>query len=218
MNHQRKAFIDNLGDDWFERNKGDFGRVNEDPVEKLIDQFKLLGPEHAVLEVGCSNGWRMKGYAKKYGCLIFGVDPSEKAIADANHDGFRVGTADNMPFNDSSMSCVILGFVMWALDPSDWFKAVAEVDRVLKDGGLVIIHDRFAARPVRRGYPERDDIFGYSYDFKNLWLGHPGYQQIAEAAGVYPGTATIEGAVMLRKAYEHCILHCQEPPAKEEKK
>lgn len=209
MTLQGDAYRDGLGDDWYRRNKNDLGKTETDPVMELISR---VNPKaiNSILEVGCSNGWRLKRLREKRQSLwICGIDPSKEAIADAKEgrDGlFHVGTATKLPWEADTFDCVIMGFCMWALDPQEWFMAVAESDRVLKDDGLLIIHDRFTARPIKKGYPDRDDIFGYAYDWAKLWTAHPSYRELAEAMGVYPGTLTIEGAIMLQKRLDFGIL------------
>ena len=58
-----------------------------------------------------------------------------------------------------------------------WF--VSEGDRVLKDGGFLIIHD-FAetTQPFARPYEHREGILSYHLDFAKLWLAHPLYHMV----------------------------------------
>lgn len=200
MNPQRGAYLDGLGDDWLHRNRDDLGK-RPDPLRGLLKHLNVNGINHA-LEVGCSNGWRLKGLKEDLSCNIYGIDPSKDAIKEAAEDGsgdFWVGTAELLPFPAASMDLVVMGYCLWAMDPRDWLPAVAESDRVLKDGGLLAIIDRYSARPTRKAYPDRNDVFGYAYDWKKLWLGHPAYVEISEAMWTYADTLTVEGAVLMQK-------------------
>lgn len=210
MNHQRDAYLEDVGNDWLKRNEPDLGK-NGDPVLELL---KIINPPmENILEVGCSNGWRLAGIRKEYPhAKVFGIDPSSDAVDAARANGIPavVTTADNLPLQDGSMNVVIMGFCLWAIDPSDWMQAAAEADRVLKDGGCLVIMDRYAARPIRRQYPGRPDIYGYAYDWAKLWLSHPAYAVIGEGMVINPDTLTIEGAVMLRKDIYSRILTVRE--------
>lgn len=222
MSKQREAYLNGLGDNWYYRNKESLGGKTDDPVEKLLSMVEH-GNLKTILEVGCANGWRM-AKLKREGLEVFGIDPSKAGISEARKTieyntekadfNFQVGTADYLPWPDGMFDCVIMGFCMWAMAPEDWFPAVSESDRVLKNGGLLIIHDRFSARPIKRLYPESEDeeMFQYSYDWKKLWLSHPGYTEVAEAMGVWPGTTSIEGAVMLHKDLYTRLLRGQNNP------
>jgi SAM-dependent methyltransferase len=206
---QKEAYKASLGDNWLRRNKKDLG-VNQDPVEALFNA-RVPSTIKKVLEVGCSNGWRLKRLKEK-GYDVYGIDPSAEGIFEARRDvgdNFAVGTADNMLWPDGYFDCVIMGFCLWAMAPEDWLPAVAESDRVLRDGGYLIIHDRFSSRPMRRPYPygDMEGMYQYSYDWKKLWLAHPAYTEAAEALGVHPRSTSIEGAVMLQKDVYSRILN-----------
>lgn len=212
MTEQRDAYLNGLGDDWFARNKPDLGE-NADSLLMLLTRL-TVGPMDKILEVGCANGWRVKGIKTAFGGEIYGIDPSEAAIKAANADEmgtFKVGTADDLPYEDGSMALVMMSYCMWALDPRDWFVAVAESDRVLKEGGLLAIIDRYSARPIRKSYPNRPDVFGYAYDWKKLWLCHPAYSEISEALAVYPDTLTVEGTCLLQKNTFRKIMTAKGP-------
>ena len=212
MNKQREGYINGLGDNWLQRNKKNLGN-NDDPVGAMFGIFKPDAVKK-VLEVGCSNGWRLKRLKEK-GYEVYGIDPSTNGIMEAREttdlgaDNFCIGTADKLPWPDKEFDCVIMGFCLWAIAPEDWLQVAAETDRVLRDGGAIIIHDRFSARPIRRPLPEggMPEMYQFTYDWKKLWLSHPAYIEVAEALGVYPGTTSIEGAVMLQKNMGGRILN-----------
>ena len=213
MTEQREAYLNGLGDDWFSRNKDDLGK-NADSLMSLLKYLKV-GPMERILEVGCANGWRGKGVKAAFGGELYGIDPSAAAINEAGADNvgtYEVGTADKLPYSTGSMSLVIMSYCMWAIDPREWLAVVAETDRVLKEGGLLAIIDRFACRPLRKAYPGRTDVFGYAYDWSKLWLCHPAYSEVSEAMAVYPDTLTIEGTCLLQKNTFRKIMTAKEVP------
>lgn len=179
---QAQFFIDKEGDRWFERNAAKLGE--HDPVSELIEQLHIK-PEN-VLEIGCSNGWRLAALHDKYKCGVTGLDPSHTASQDARKRGISVwtATAAGMPLRSKTYDLVIYGFCLYLTDPEDWFRIAMEGDRVLKDGGYLIIHD-FEREPeaFARVYEHAKDILSYHVDFAGFWLAHPWYEQIATKSG-----------------------------------
>jgi SAM-dependent methyltransferase len=180
---QADIFAESEGDAWLERNRALVGR---DPVSEAIDHLGLK-PER-VLEIGCANGWRLAALRGKFNCEVHGVEPSMQGCIEAAQRRIPVWriTAESLPAGNETYDVVIYGFVLYLTDPIDWLKIAAEGDRVLKNGGYLIIHD-FAepARPFARRYSHRDDLLAYHMRFSALWLSHPGYERAfgrAEAA------------------------------------
>jgi len=70
------------------------------------------------------------------------LNPSHPPLTDANRPVFEQFGATKLPYADNSFDAVYCGFVLhWTPDPA---KAIAEIVRVLKPGGLV-----FGAQPVK---------------------------------------------------------------------
>lgn len=166
---QKEAFVAYEADAWFERNRDYLMSYapTEDKVVQLIEKYNL--EQGNFLEIGCSAGYRLNGIKQLYkDCQIFGIDPSEKAIA-FGKDSFddlllQVGTADNLSmYQDASMDVVIVGFVFYVIDRNIVFKVVSEIDRVLKDGGLLIIVDFFSETSLKNQYQHIKDFSAYSF-------------------------------------------------------
>jgi ubiquinone/menaquinone biosynthesis C-methylase UbiE len=162
-------------DAWFARNRSQLGA--HDPVGRVIADLGLK--PQAVLEIGCANGWRLKALQAHCDCDIYGIDPSRDAVADADVRTIGLGTADSLPFGNASLDMVIFGFCLYLCDPADLFRIAAEADRVLDDGGHLIIHD-FAdiEPPFARPYEHRDGVLAYHLDHAKLWLAHPWYTRV----------------------------------------
>src|SRR5437868_3398432 len=119
---QKDVFLASEGDQWFLRNQSKLTAENRDDV--LVSELeKLANPPRDILEVGCSNGWRLECLRKRWGSAVYGIDPSSRAIDAARLQypavNFRVGTADELPYGDSQFDLVILGFCLYLCDRED---------------------------------------------------------------------------------------------------
>ncbi len=168
-NLQKEAFIQYEADAWFERNKAYMAKYNpeEDKVVGLIQKYKL-NPS-TVLEIGCSAGYRLNGINKLHSsCKTFGIEPSQKAIDFGKQNfpnvNFTQGTADNLSaYETNSMDVVIVGFVFYVIDRQIVFKVISEIDRVLKNGGVLIIIDFFSESALKTQYQHIKDFSAYSF-------------------------------------------------------
>lgn len=168
-NKQKEAFVAYEADAWFERNKNYLMNYSskEDKVVQLIEKYKL-NPK-SLLEIGCSGGYRLNGLKDLYkNCNVYGIDPSEKAIAFGKQNfksvSLEVGTADNLKsYENASMDIVIVGFVFYVVDRDIIFKVVSEIDRVLKNGGILMIVDFFAETTLKNQYQHIKDFNAYSF-------------------------------------------------------
>lgn len=184
---QTLTVMESEGDAWYERNRSRLGI--HDPVTKTM-QLLRLHPE-TVLEVGCSNGWRLKRLREMYDCSIYGIDPSGVAIADAHEVTIKRGIASELPFVRHSFDMVIYGFCLYLCEPQHLFDIASEGNRVLQDDGYLIIHD-FAddQPPFSRKYEHREGMLAYHMDYARLWLGHPWFRRVSRKS--YPtGKVTV---------------------------
>ena len=98
----------------------------------------------SVLDVGCGNGYVLANYARA-GAQVTGVDLTEAAIALARQrfaqaglaGTFQIANAEALPFPDDSFDCVCSMGVLH--HTPDTARAVAEIWRVLKPGGRLIV-------------------------------------------------------------------------------
>lgn len=185
---QSEAYLDTAGDAYYKRNEADFGKF--DPIIPLLEAAHVRPT--SALEIGCANGWLLQRLRDKYGCEIRGVEPSAKAcdVGNKNLGGnfIKQGVAQDLSmFEDDAFDLVIYGWCLWLCDPRTHFKIVAEGDRVLRDGGFLVVLDGIPARPFWYKYAPpgseeaEKEMVGWMMDHTPLWLGHPGYRKLGEA-------------------------------------
>jgi SAM-dependent methyltransferase len=113
------------------------------PLEEPI-MHRLLGalPRSTVLDAACGTG-RYAAYLAERGHKVIGVDGSPDMLGRARQklpDGdFREGDLNDLPAEDGSADAAICTLSLVHLETID--KAVAELARVVRRGGPVIISD-----------------------------------------------------------------------------
>ena len=108
--------------------------------------------EQSVLDVGCGSG-AMHPYLTPVGSLT-GVDVAESLLARARRANsgvsYSTGDAMNLPFEDEEFDVAFAVTVFHHVDPTRWGRAVAEIRRVVRRGGLAIIFEHNPYNPLTR--------------------------------------------------------------------
>jgi SAM-dependent methyltransferase len=181
---QDNIFADFEGDRWFERNRSDLaerGTEHDLPI-RLIEMYNLQ-PKR-VLEVGAANGFRLAAIADRFGAAAVGIDPSAEAIRDgtARYPAVQMvrATADAIPF-DEPFDLVIAHFVLHWIGRGKLLRSIAEIDRMLSNGGYLIIGDFLPANPTRVPYHhvEMADVYTYKQDYAAVFTRSGLYRPIA---------------------------------------
>ena len=95
----------------------------------------------SLLEVACGIGVDYPRYRAK-GVKYFGVDLTEKYVAEAQQRGVPCKVADalNLPFADKSFDSVYCKDLLVHLPPGDWKTVLSEMARVCRDRVIVLDH------------------------------------------------------------------------------
>lgn len=103
-----------------------------------------------VADIGCGTGVFLKAAKQKYpGVKFIGLDPDEKALAIAERRFAKVkievelkqAFAESLPLSDSSTDVCFSTLAFHHMPDEIKQKAVREIHRVLKPGGVVVIAD-----------------------------------------------------------------------------
>lgn len=211
MSDQKDIFLSGEGDAYFTRNleklKGNTSDIDDDMLLNAIDNLGLA--PKSVLEIGASNGWRLDVLHSRFSCDAQGVEPSEQAVTDASERypniHMHVGAADELKFEDNRFDVVIFGFCLYLCDQSDLFKIVAEADRVLKDGGWILIWDFIPSLSYKNPYNHLDGVYSHKMDHAKLFTAHPAYKLMyrkVEALGASGSVDEHCGVTALQKNVE----------------
>ena len=119
-------------------------------LRKMTVDSALIKPGDSVLDVGCGTGevalvTKSRAKAGK----VYGIDPAPEMIATARKKAarkkldvdFRVGVIEALPFPDSSIDVVTSSLMMHHLPEDLKVRGLAEIYRVLKPGGRLLIAD-----------------------------------------------------------------------------
>lgn len=123
-----------------------------------------IQPGDAVLDVGCGTGTLALEVARRVGNAghVTGIDPSSEQIARARAKAarrtlsieFQIGVIEQLPFPDTSFDVVLSTLMMHHLPAPLKRQGLAEIARVLKPGGRLIIAD-FTRKQERQGRAAR---------------------------------------------------------------
>lgn len=183
---QKDSFLNGEGDAWFDRNAEALSNLSDeessrqsDPILKAV--AGLPGPPLKILEIGAGNGWRLGLLHSMTGAECIGVEPSARAVEDAANRypelTMHWGTADQLPCEDGEVDLVVIGFCLYLCDREDLFRIAAECDRVLADGGRLMIIDFYSTIPHKNPYAHLADVYSYKMDYSSMFLWNPSYRK-----------------------------------------
>ena len=133
--------------------------------QRTADLARIQSGEK-VLDVGCGTGTLAIEVMPRVGAKgrVFGIDPGEQQIARARSKAarrslsieFQVGVIEHLDFPDQTFDVVLSTIMMHHLSDALKRQGLAEIARVLKPGGRLVIADfkrpeERPAQPVRFG-------------------------------------------------------------------
>ena len=140
-----------------------------------------------ILDVGCGTGTLALEVARRVGQegRVSGIDPGDQQIARARAKAarsalpiaFQVGVIEQIPFPDQTFDVVFSTLMMHHLPAPLKRQGLAEIVRVLKPGGQVIIAD-FIRKQERQGRAARFHAGGSSIHDLATLLTDAGFERL----------------------------------------
>jgi ubiquinone/menaquinone biosynthesis C-methylase UbiE len=201
-------------DDRLHRVYAEGRRLSADSLRSWRSEFERYAPSHrplTVLDLGSGTGRFTPLLAEAFGGPVYGVEPSarmrEIAESGAAHPAVRYlhGRAEAIPLPDESCDLALLFLTLHHF--TDQPAALAELVRVLRPAGVVLIRSQFSDR--------MPDLFWYRYLPSARRVDAAMYKPLGEvvalarAAGLEgePVRVRISGQPRtLRETYERLVL------------
>lgn len=175
----------NESNDYFERNKNSLLNADEkaknaysasDFIEKYLRTYP--GTIEKVLEIGCNYGYNIDYLARRHGIECWGIEPSDKAveygISRWKESNPRVhimqGISNKLPYKNSEFDVVMMGFLMYVTPREMIADTVLEVNRVLKEGGFLILTDFDTPISYKRINKHNDEMPVYKEDYSRRFI------------------------------------------------
>jgi ubiquinone/menaquinone biosynthesis C-methylase UbiE len=157
----------------------------------------------AVLDVGCGTGTLAIEVQRRVGTAgrVCGIDPGPRQIARARAKAarrrapieFQVGVIERLPFPDQTFDVVLSTLMMHHLPDDLKRQGLAEIARVLKPGGRVVIVD-FKRGVERRDHPARLGAGALGVQDQPALLQDAGFSQIDSGEIRLPRLPGLAGA------------------------
>ena len=146
-----------------------------------------IQPGEQVLDVGCGTGTLAIEVARRVGSTgrVAGVDPGTEQIARARAKAarrhmpidFQIGVIEQLPFPDQTFDVVFSTLMMHHLPASLKRQGLAEIARVLKPGGRLVIAD-FKRKQERQGRAARFHAGGSSMQDLATIVSEAGFSEM----------------------------------------
>jgi len=208
---QDEIFLASEGDQWFVRNKAalaEFDPASDGPI-RLMELYRLR--PRRVLEVGASNGVRLAAVAERYQARVVAVEPSQEAVLDGQkrypHVAFCQGVAHAIPLHEQ-FDLIIVNFVFHWIDRQHLLSSVAEIDRLLSDGGSLIIGDFFPTNLTKVHYHHlpKQHLFTFKQDYSAMFLVSGLYRCVATLSADHGGHGSLHAESSEETRIAHWLL------------
>lgn len=200
MNTQEQVFINQEADNWFLRNKNTIiAKQNKNDycfniIKNTLDCAKIT----SVLELGCSNGYRLNFLKSIFpNCTKFvGSDASKLAVEDGiERYGLELYQSSLCNFTyPEQFDLVIVSFVLHWIDRTLLYKSIATIDSLLKNNAYLCLNDFFPYFPHKRIYHHytKDPVYTYKLDYNALFTSSNYYQLLQEYIYIYSDAPTMD--------------------------
>ncbi|RSK31868.1 class I SAM-dependent methyltransferase [Bhargavaea beijingensis] len=109
---------------------------------KVIEYLDERLPDGLVLDVGAGNGFTAEKLSRE-GRLVLPMEPDEKMIDRSKNLIWCNGVAQSIPFHANTFDAMYSTWAFFFDGIKDIDEGLSEVERVVKDGGRIVIVDNY---------------------------------------------------------------------------
>lgn len=179
---QDDIFLKKEGDQYFKRNRCGLRSSVDDHLLAYVAQSGWR-PKR-ILDIGCSNGYKLHEFISlRPDCEGYGIEPSQLAIEDGIQRfpelKLSIGVSHDLKkFSENLFDGVLLSFVLHWVDRCKLLQTISEIDRVLTEGGLLLIKDFAPLYPCKTKYHHLNefDVYTYKQEYWNIFLASHMYR------------------------------------------
>lgn len=118
-------------------------------LTKRCLEFCEFPPQSILLDIGCGNGATVN-YLRENGFLAYGLDRSLKLLVGSSNTTDRfLADGQTVPIKSGSIDGIFLECALSVMEEPE--KVLAEIKRLLKPGGILIVSDMYARNPFAIG-------------------------------------------------------------------
>lgn len=184
MREDQEQALRRDGDGYHARNHAGIGTI-ADPAFVQLELINRVRPIASVLEIGCTTGFRLEKARVAFGARCAGLEVSPAAIAEGRaqypliqlEEGLAPRDLDR--WSQDRFDVVIVGHLEYLLPRDALFDLAAQVDRLVIDGGHLIVMDFLHPSPVRAPYTHQSELQVFKHDPSAPWLWSPTYTLVA---------------------------------------
>jgi len=180
MTPEERAALATDGDRYHTMNYSGIGTI-ADPVFQQMHVINTVSPIDSVLEIGCTTGFRLEKARREFNARCSGIELSPNAVAEGKTKfpdlDIRLGAApaDLDQWNGDTFDVIVVGHLLYLLPRSELFALAAAVDRLLAEGGHLIVMDFIYHRDTVSTYVHQGNLQVFKGDPSRPWSWSPQY-------------------------------------------
>jgi SAM-dependent methyltransferase len=184
MDEKTEQALREDGDGYFTRNYAGIGTI-ADPVFDYLNLVHTISPITSVLEVGCTNGFRLDKARLAFHASCAGLEVSPAAVREAKSRfplvDVRAGLAprDLTFWDGETFDVIIVGHLLYLLPREELFSLAARVDSLLATDGHLVVMDFLSPVPQQSAYAHQSVLQVFKHDPSAPWTWSPTYELVA---------------------------------------
>lgn len=150
---------------------------------KVLEKF-ICNPSEA-LDIGCAYGGTINNLMKTFkDTKFYGIDPGKESIKIAeeliNSDNalFSNGYSHDLPYSDNKFDLIIITNVLQWIPRKYLIRTISEIDRVLKDNGIIFLMDFLPNKPITSKSKHNNKISIFKDDYSTFFTAYSWFKEV----------------------------------------